>query len=243
MNIFQRILGTIFPPYKINVRRRERNELFQAIISSLPLEYKELQEQTLSCRFLFFDDWKDNPDFKFVTQSYPGETYDLYKKRGLNFKISGLKIFSKITSEYEDIHILVKNNLVQGLKITNSDYQSKEFDLSNINGEGAVKTPFTFLPDATDIFYDSLGQDIRDILDPDDIFDIDFNNRTFYAFYDLEDGNYLAVDKNLKVYSLVHDARPMVTAMEISFIEMLNEILNNQFDKEKHLNERYRNSK
>jgi hypothetical protein len=115
--------------------------------------------------------------------------------------------------------------------------------LSSINGEGAVKTPFTFLPDATDIFYDSLSQNIRDILHPDDIFDIDFNNRTFYAFYDLEDGNYLAADKNLKVYSLVHDARPMAKGMKISFIEILNEISNNQFDKKKHLEERYRNSK
>ncbi|HEY9004271.1 MAG TPA: hypothetical protein VIM89_23145 [Mucilaginibacter sp.] len=243
MNIFQQALGTVFPPYKRKVRREEQNELFKAIISSLPFEYKELREQAIACRFFGLENWKGNPDFKFVTLSYPGETYSVYKKRGQNFKISGLKIFSKITGRFEDVQILVGNNLIHGLKIENSNYQLKEFDLNRINVEGIQKTPFAFPPDDTDIFYDFLGQDIKNILGPDDIFDIDFNNRTFYAFYDLEDGNFLAVDKNLKVYSLVHDARPMAKGMKTSFIEILNKISNNQFDKEKHLEERYRDSK
>lgn len=243
MNILQKILGTFFPPYKHNVLRQEQANLFTAVISSLPENFNEIKEQTLSARLWGLDNWKLYPDFKFVSLSYGGDTVFKYKKRGQNFKISGLQIFSNLTKQFEDIEILIQDNLVSGLKIENSQYQLSEFDLDKINNKGVIKSAFTFAKSNIDIFYDSLDQEIKNKLNPDDLFDIDFNNRTFYSFCDLEDGNYLAVDKNLKVYSLVHDAKPMVTAIKITFSDILSEIANNKFDKEKHLEERYRNSK
>ena len=243
MNILQKILGTVFPPYKYSVLRQEQGRLFTAIISSLPEEVAEIKKQTRSARLWGLDNWKLYPDFKFVSLSYGGDTVFKYKKRGQNFKISGLQIFSNRTRQFEDIEILIQDNLVRGLKIKNSHYQADEFDLGKINNKGVTTAAFTFPPNDIDIFYDSLDQEIKNKLNPNDLFDIDFNNRTFYSFYDLEDGNYLAVDKQLKVYSLVHDAKPMATGIKISFNDILSDIANNKFDKEKHLEERYRNSK
>lgn len=130
-----------------------------------------------------------------------------------------------------------------GLKITNSHYELREFDLGKITAGNVVKSEFIFPPNEIDIFYNSLDPAIKNLLSPSDLFDIDFNNRTFYSFYDMEDGNYLAVDKNLVVYSLVHNARPMVTKMKISFMEILNAIKDNRFDKVAHLEKRYNNNK
>ena len=243
MNILQKILGAVFPPYKRSVLRQEQAKLFTVVISSLPEEFNEIKQQTLSARLWGLHNWKLYPDFKFISLSYGGDTVFKYKKRGQNFKISGLQVFSKLTRQFEDIEILIHDNLVSGLKIENSQYQLSEFDLGKINDKGVTKSVFTFPPGDIDIFYDSLNQEIKNKLNPDDLFDIDFNNRTFYSFCDLEDGNYLAVDKNLKVYSLVHDAKPMVTGIKISFSDILSDIANNKFDKEKHLEERYRNSK
>jgi hypothetical protein len=45
MNIAQRILGTLFPPYKFSVIRKEKGKLFNAIINSLPEEFAEIKEQ------------------------------------------------------------------------------------------------------------------------------------------------------------------------------------------------------
>ena len=222
--------------------RQEQAKLFTAVISSLPEDLNSIKEQTLSGRLWGLDNWKLYPDFKFVSLSYGGNTVFKYKKRGQNFKISGLQIFSNLTRQFENIEILIQDNLVSGLKINNSQYQLSEFDLGKINKD-VTKSVFTFPQNDIDIFYDALDQEIKSMLNPDDLFDIDFNNRTFYSFCDLEDGNYLAVDKNLKVYSLVHDAKPMVTGMKISFSDILSEIVDNKFDKEKHLEERYRNSK
>jgi len=243
MNILQKILGTVFPPYKFSVMRQEQARLFTAIISSLPKDFTEIKKQTLSARFLGLDKWKLYPDFKFISLSYAGDTVFKYKKREQNFKISGLQIFSNRNDRFEDIEILIQYNLVSGLKITNSQYKLNEFDLGRINNSEGIKAAFTFPPSDIDIFYDSLDQEIKNKLNPDNLFEIDFNNCTFYSFCDLEDGNYLTVDKNLKVYSLVHDAKPIATVMKISFGNILTDIANNKFDKEKHLDERYRNSK
>ena len=223
--------------------RQEQAKLFTAVISSLPEDLNSIKEQTLSGRLWGLDNWKLYPDFKFVSLSYGGNTVFKYKKRGQNFKISGLQIFSNLTRKFEDIEILIQDNLVSGLKIKNSQYQLSEFDLGKIHNKGVTKSVFTFSPSDIDIFYDALDQETKNKLNPDDLFDIDFNNRTFYSFCDLEDGNYLAVDKNLKVYSLIHDAKPMVTGIKTSFSNILSEIEDNKFDKEKHLEERYRNSK
>jgi len=243
MNIFQKILGAVFPSYKFSLLRKEQSELFLSIIASLPDDYKQIRVQTLSSRFWACDDWKLYPDFKFVTLSYKGETLSKYKKRGQNFKISGLEIFSRRNKKFEDIEILVQDNLIHGLKITNSYYLLNEFDLGQIINGNVSKSVFEFFSSEIDIFYDSLSQNIKDKLNPEDLFDINFSNRDFYSFYDLEDGNYLAVDKNLKVYSLVHDARPVATGLKMSFLEILNDISESRFSKENHLEERYKNSK
>ena len=243
INILQKILGTVFPPYKFSVLRQEQSKFFIAIISALPGDFSELKTQTLSGRFFGLDNWELFPDYKFVTMFYGGNTIFHYKKRGQNFKIAGIQIFSKKNKQFENVEILVENNLVSGLKITNSAYQLNEFDIQNINTDHVVKTDFSFPPSAIDLFYDSLGTEIKQMLNIDNLSEIDFNNRIYYSFYDLEDGNYLAVDKKLKVYSLIHDAKPMATSMKITFNEILRDIAENKFDKETHFEERYRNTK
>ena len=74
---------------------------------------------------------------------------------------------------------------------------------------------------------------------PGDFFEIEFNGRVYYAFNDLEDGNYLAVNEKLEVYSLVHDAKPMVKKQNTSFDEILSDLQTNKFDKQQHLKDRY----
>ena len=232
MGVFQRVLGAVFP--------QDVNKFVMAIISALPDEFSEIRNQTLSGQCYSLNDWESFPDFKFVSIGYCGDSYRRYKKRGLNYKIAGLKIFSKQNNGFENIEILVNDNLICGIRISNSAYRPKEFDIQSINADSVVKTDFAFPPSKIDLFYDGLNAEIKQRLEPDDIEEIDMNNRTYYSFHDLEDGNCLAVDKKLKVYSLVHDAMPVAKAMKIAFNDILNEIAGSKFDADKHLDERYR---
>lgn len=243
MNMIDKILGRLFPPYRFKRIRKEQNMILKAVFDSLPSDFNDLKSQIQSLTFLGLSNWKLFPDYKFVYLSYPDNTLDEYKKRGQNHRISGIKIFSNKTKEYEFIEILINDNLLSGFKISNSDYSLGEFDLKKINAENAIKSEFNFPPNDVDLFYDSLDSKIKSMLNPDDIFDINYNNKTFYAFYDLEDGNYLAVDKNENVYSLIHDAKPAATKIKYSFEKILVEIKAGRFDTGKHIDERYRKSK
>lgn len=243
MNMIKKIIGKILPPYRIKVIRKEQDLILRSVIDSLPNDMADFKLQIQSLTFFGLSDWNLFPDFKFVNLAYSGNTINECRKRNENYKISGLEIFSKKTEKYEAIELLVNKNLLCGFKISNSNYSIDEFDLKRIKSEKIIKSNFDFPPSEIDLFYDSLGSTIKSMLNPDDIFDIDYNNRTFYAFYDLEDGNYLAVDKNQNVYSLIHDARPAATKIKYSFEEILTNIKEGRFDKEKHFDDRYKTSK
>ncbi len=239
MNIYQNLIGTIFPSYKRNLIRQEENNFFSAIVDALPESLADIKLSSKSGKLLGLNNWELYKGFKFATASLSEKALLENKKRGQNFKISGISVFSKQNNNFVDVELLVKDNFVSAIKTSNDNFQISAFDITKINVEKVTKIPFEFPPDDIDIFYNSLDKDIQERLNLNEIFDIDFNGKTYYVFYDLEDGNYLAVDKNQKVYSLVHDAKPMAKTMKCNFNEILNEISENKFNKEKHLDERY----
>jgi hypothetical protein len=139
------------------------------------------------------------------------------------------------------VDLLIHDNYLAGLRIERSNYQLQEFDIKNIQSERLEKAVIEFPASEIDLFYEKLDDSLKSKINLDDIFDIDFNNRTYYVFYDLEDGNYLATDKKLNVYSLVHDARPMAKKLKYTLADILTDIETRTFDKDKHLEERFKN--
>ena len=236
MNVIQRIIGTVFPPYRFSLLRKEQQLFFKAIIRSLPDDIAPFKAHTLKGAMLWLQDWKAFPDFKFVPISYGA---DRFEKKGVNFRLSGISIYSIRNNKWEEVEIIIHNNLVCGLKITNSNYQLKEFDLKKINSEHTIKHPVHFEPGEAELLYESLAPDLQAKIDPWLFGEIEFNNKIFFPFYDLEDGNYFAIDKNETVYSLIHDAHPTAARMKISLREILEQLENNTFDIAEHMNERY----
>lgn len=235
-------MGDILPSYKYKMLRQEQGALFLAIINSLPSKYDYLKDLSAKTTFLGLNNWDSFPDFKFITQSYPEQTLRQYTKKGLDFKLSGIKILSKLTNDIKNAELLINQGHPSGLKISNVDYEMEKFDLSKIDSKNVIQSDFEFPPNEVDLFYKSMNPMIKDKIDPLDFFDIQLGNRTFYTICDLEDGNYLAIDKKFKVYSLIHDAVPSYKLMKISLEEILNDIASGKFDKGKHVEERYNNN-
>ncbi|PAM91587.1 hypothetical protein B4N84_27670 [Flavobacterium sp. IR1] len=239
--MLQRILERFFPKNNADKILEDQEKLFNAIINALPHPLNDIKIQLKENNFYGFKNWELHSDFKYVEITYPEENYFKYKKRGKNRKISGLQILSKISNRHEDIEILLWDNLIWALKISNSKYEAKEFDLTAIKNTACTVTNFEFPATEVDLFYDKLDLDIQQKLDYNDVLDIDIDGKIFYTFHDLEDGNYLAVDENLIVYSLVHDAKPSEYKMDVTFKEILNKISNKEFDADAHLDFRYKN--
>ena len=243
MNPIQRLIATVFPPYRHGLIEKEQGQILKAVVHSLPDEFETLKQQVKGFKFLGLSSWTLFPEFKFITTAFPGETVFQYKKRKKDYKVTGVQLFSKKYKTFVNAELLIHDNLLTGMRIDKSNYELSEFDISKVNGSNATKSPFDFPPSDIDKFIENLEPDIKGKLDLNEMFDIDFGNRTFFAFYDMEDGNYLAVDKDQKVYSLVHDARPMTKQMKSTFLEILLAIKEGRFDKDQHLDERYKNVK
>ena len=73
---------------------KNENDLVKAIISALPNDFAIIKTQFCSCYVHDIKIWDSFPDYRIVVVGYPGKTYFEYKKRGQNFKISGLEIYS-----------------------------------------------------------------------------------------------------------------------------------------------------
>ncbi len=56
----------------------------------------------------------------------------------------------------------------------------------------------------------SLTKEQIELLELDYTFEIEFDEKLFYTILDMEDGNYIAVDKSGKVYRLNHDHQEKV---------------------------------
>jgi hypothetical protein len=238
MNILQKILGTIFPPYKYSVERKEGEKLYHALVNAFPEKYIDLKEQLYIIRFFSMNNWTLYPQFKFLTHFYRGESRKKLQKRGVNLKLSGIKIFSKERNTYLELELLIRNNLPIGIRIGNNDFKLDEFDLKRIDTSNILESSFQFEPDEVEKMYSKLPNLLKASIEPNSLEEIELNGRTYFSIYDLEDGNCIAIDKNLNVYSLVHDATPMSKKMKIGLDEFLNQVKTNSFDVDKHLNER-----
>lgn len=240
MNKLQKIVGKLFPPYRFKIERQELTILVDSLISSLSEDFDDLKEQRKKTKLFNLNDWDLFPGFKFVTILYPGTTLNDFKKHGDNYKISGLRIYSKRQRDYKKAFFLIRDSCLVGIRIEDSSYQMEEYDLLKIETESIQKEAVYFPPSEIELFYDKLDDVLKSQLNLDDVFEIDVNNRTYYAFYDMENGNYLAVDKKLNVYSLVHDAQPVSKKINYTMNNILSDIKTKTFDIDKHLEGRYK---
>ena len=243
MNLFQRLIGTIFPPFKYKFEREGNEKLVSNIINKLPASYEFLAEQKKVTRTLYLSERADIPGFKFIGQFYPEESLRKYTDKSRNFKLSGIQLYSKRTKNFEDVQLLINNGHLSGIQISNSNYDSFEFDLERVEVNGLTEEEYLFPPNHVDLFFQSLDPKNQQRIDEFGFMDIQLGNRTYYTVYDMEDGNYIGIDKKQKVYSLVHDAVPMAKLLKKGLNEVLTEIESGEFDIENHLNKRYAKSK
>jgi hypothetical protein len=242
MNALQKIVLRLFPPYRFKIVREKQEQLIKAIVLALPEAFSNLKEQVVEARFHGLIDWASFPDFKFISIGFSSNKIQKFRKTRENFRISGIQISSKNRESLESVEILVKDSLLCALKISNGQYVLDQFDLKNINTQAAFKSFFKFSPGKLEKFYDNLDSTLQSKISLDEFEEVEFNNRTYFSFFDMEDGNCLAVDKLVNVYSLVHDATPEVKKMQQPFVEIFQNVRNKSFDKDKHLKARYNNS-
>ena len=158
-------------------------------------------------------------------QSYVLKEGEVVKRRKPNFfELSGVYAVEKKTQELKEVRLIYQSNALREIKVERPGTFYKDFDLNTITKKDLqVKNIEIQNPDVeivTKILV-ALNDEQKELLELQDTFEIEIDEKLYYTILDMEDGNYIAIDKKGKVYRLIHDHEEIVKQIAINSNDFL----------------------
>ena len=191
--------------FKKDVQRLER-ELVTALGIHFP-SLAENHEHWIRSNALMLS--KDQKFIHLLHMTYDPDYQEKNRVRHRkNYKIHGVEIFDKRSNKPVSLSLTVYNNLIQHIYLPFDKDISKEFDLTRIVANNpqievielenpAEKTLRNIL--------NGLSDEQLQLIELEHTFEIDLDSKLYYTIFDMEDGNYIAIDKTGQVYRLIHN--------------------------------------
>lgn len=150
----------------------------------------------------------------FITRGSNQKDYETINRNYRNrFNLSGISIFHNKEKNYKPVRLYYQFGGLTQIEVDNPEYFHKTFDLNRIQlGEIELEHLTMENPDQkiAEKILKSLTKEQIELLELEYTFEIEFDEKLFYTILDMEDGNYIAIDKKGKVYRLNHDHEEMV---------------------------------
>jgi len=197
MNIFNR---------KIKQKHLEQfeNKVAELLVAELP----ELKHAIGISQFVGIS-FMQKPNAIFIMRSYDPKAYEEIKRNHKTyFNLSGLSVWNRKTENYEPIKLNFQDDALTKIEIDNPEYFHKTFDLNQIQ-KSEIKLEHLKIENPDQKIAEkalrTLTKEQLELLQLDYTFEIEFDEKLYYTILDMEDGNYVAVDKKGKIYRLNHD--------------------------------------
>jgi hypothetical protein len=137
------------------------------------------------------------------------EYFEANRKRfNKHYKIKGLEILNKNSNSYVPLTVDIYFDSIQIIYIAFSKSLNDEYDLSNVRVSALTSEPLKVDDSEQKTLLrilKNIHEDIKEKIEVDDTFEIELDEKKYYTIFDMEDGNYLAVDSKGRVYRLIHD--------------------------------------
>ncbi|MFD2588091.1 hypothetical protein ACFSQJ_14185 [Croceitalea marina] len=145
----------------------------------------------------------------YISRGYKPKEFEIIKRNHkTSFNLSGISVWNKKENTFEPVKLYYQSDGLTKIEIDNPEYFHKIFNLNQIQKDQIelehLKMENTDQKIAERILK-SLTKKQIELLELDYTFEIEFNEKLFYTILDMEDGNYIAVDKIGKIYRLNHD--------------------------------------
>lgn len=122
------------------------------------------------------------------------------KKIGF-FSIKGVKAFDLITQSYVEIVIYISSNILLGYAIPKA--VKVNLDVSKI------KVDNFRMQQMENDDYDKIKPLFKkaelELINPNEVYEVQLNGKTYYHLEDLEDGDFIGVDIGKNLYKITHD--------------------------------------
>ena len=202
MNIFNR---------KIKQKHLEQFEL--KIAELLETEMPELKTAIGISRYAGIS-FMQKPNALFILRGYNPKAYEeINRNHKTYFNLTGISVWNRKSKNYEPVKLNYHHNTLTKIEIENPEYFHKTFDLNQIQ-KGKIELEHLKMENPDQKIVEkalkTLTKEQIELLELDFTFEIELDEKLFYTILDMEDGNYIAVDKKGKVYRLIHDHEEVV---------------------------------
>jgi hypothetical protein len=145
----------------------------------------------------------------YVSRSYNPKAFEkINRNHKTYFNLTGISVWNHETENHEPIKLNYHYDTLTKIEIENPEYFHKIFDLNRIQ-KSKIKLEHLKVenPDQkiAEKALKTLTKEQLELLELDYTFEIELGEKLFYTILDMEDGNYVAVDKKGKIYRLNHD--------------------------------------
>jgi hypothetical protein len=174
-------------------------EVLRAISENLSEKYAFLKDQ-LNTNFILSTE-ADNPKDPYWRRIvYNQNLYDEYKNVSIDFLLKGIEVFDNTKNAYVEIELDFYEGILIRFRIPSKrlELNLKEIKITSLQEQ-------RYEISEMEIKFKKILEDFEGKFEFDNGFVIELEDKSYYVIRDLEDGNYISIDKDHKVYGMFHD--------------------------------------
>lgn len=176
-------------------------ELLANVFSRLPNDYSAYEKQ-IEMGLVKGVLLSDHPFPNYVNFTYDPKIAKSFEDRnGRFFCLKGIEVFDKSLNTWSNLEIYMISGLVCGYCTPTSGKFRPDTDMIRLTGFRKVYLDGYEL----ETMREFLDQSEIDLINPSEFYEVPLEGKTYYHVTDLEDGDFIGLDREKNVYRITHD--------------------------------------
>ena len=191
-----------------NTKKKHIEQFERKIAELLKDKFPQFQK-VIDISKLYGISFTHSPKGIYITRGYNPEAYnEIQKNHRTHFNLIGISVYNLKKQSFKPLKLNYSFDSLTRIGVEEPERFHKNFDLEKlqVNNIEIEELP-NENPDKETVekILNGITKEQVETLELEDTFEIEFDEKLYYTILDMEDGNYIAVDKSGAVYRLNHD--------------------------------------
>ena len=191
-----------------NIKKKHIEQFEQKIAGLLIDKFPQFQ-QVIDLSKIYGISFTQVPKGIYISRGYSPDAYnEIQRNHRTHFNLNGIYVYNLKKQMFIPLKLNYSFDSLTSIEIDDPERFHKNFDLEKLQVTNIDIEELTIEnPDKEIVekICKGLTKDQIRTLELEDTFEIEFDDKLYYTILDMEDGNYIAVDKSGIVYRLNHD--------------------------------------
>ncbi|MHA3789596.1 hypothetical protein ACX0HA_15400 [Flavobacterium hauense] len=193
-------------------------QLLKKALEKLPKEYSSLIDQINDglLKGVLIHASDINGYIAFTYNSNVLKKYEIKNESG--FKLGNIRVFDKKSLRFLILTIYVSSGTINGYALTGGkkyDLDLNNLDISSLKKEYNVNYDYKQILNILDV-------NERELINSSNIYSVYLGDKEFFNIRELEDGNFVGMDKENNIYKITHDPFETTIIERNKLIDILN---------------------